>query len=948
MATMLARMAIVAAMAAGTVNAAERLVWVEAETAQEKAVFPNVGLDEVDTDELSGGAWLSSFSEPGQPAGTATCAVEVPEAGKYVLWLRAHPRGTGFAFRLDAGDWVAIDAKAMQAEDKAARDEWVKQSRAKRPKNAPPAPALPEPHPRVVDPRPVSLDGSPGFRELAWINVGTFDLARGRHTLSFKLGGDGDINSKRYSAIDCFVLASADFVPNAKFKPGENWPTIVEIKPEDSWAFAPAPDALGPDAILDLRSLNEKVAGEHGFIRLSADGMDFVRGDGQPIRFWGGTDYNQRNLSIEDMVKHARFLAKRGVNIARWHGDLPVDAPKRNQPAGATKLTDIDEKELDEAFKLVAGMKRAGIYTILSPYWGSHTNVQPGWNVPDNANLAALVFFYPPVQQAYKGWLKELYTRPNPYTKIPLKDDPAVAMIQLQNEDSMLFWTMQRVAGEPLMVLRKQFAEWVKRKHGSYEKAMAAWENYAHEQDDAKAGIPGMFIIWEFTADARAKKGGAPGREQRLSDQLQFMGETMYNFNREIARYLREELGCKQLINAGNWRTCDPALVEDVERWSYTANEVLGKNHYFSGQHKGINVGWQILPHHYYSNPSGTLKPEALPVNIKQAVGHAFIIPESLWVPPMLYQSEGPLMVAAQTCLTGADTFFWFANGAAEWQEPGNKWTFATPMQLGQFPAAALIYRQGYVKRGEPAIVEERSLQNLWDRKMPLIAEGKAWDPNRDAGDLPEDSSVKATVDPLAFLVGPVLAKYGGEPSKSRVSDLKPFIDREKKIVRSNTGEIVTDFGRGLYTVNAPMAQATAGFLAAAGPVRLADVTIDCRNEYATVAVVPLDDKPIGQSESVLVQVGTVCRPAGFKARPAKFKAGEELVEGFRILDTGKGNWQVENTRATVSVANRMVQRATLLDMNGQPVRDVELKREAGRVQVELPAEAVYIVLQKG
>ena len=92
-------------------------------------------------------------------------------------------------------------------------------------------------------------------------------------------------------------------------------------------------------------------------------------------------------------------------------------------------------------------MKQAGIYTILSPYWGSHTDVLPNWGIPDNANLSALVFFYPKVQKAYKNWVRKLYTTPNPYGGVPLKDDPAVAIIQIQNEDSMLFYTMQRVAG---------------------------------------------------------------------------------------------------------------------------------------------------------------------------------------------------------------------------------------------------------------------------------------------------------------------------------------------------------------------------------------------------------------------------------------------------------------------------------------------------------------------
>ena len=52
-----------------------------------------------------------------------------------------------------------------------------------------------------------------------------------------------------------------------------------------TWAFQPARDQFRPDALLDLRSLNENVAGESGFVGVDANG-DFVLGNGDPVRFW--------------------------------------------------------------------------------------------------------------------------------------------------------------------------------------------------------------------------------------------------------------------------------------------------------------------------------------------------------------------------------------------------------------------------------------------------------------------------------------------------------------------------------------------------------------------------------------------------------------------------------------------------------------------------------------
>ena len=119
--------------------------------------------------------------------------------------------------------------------------------------------------------------------------------------------------------------------------------------------------------------MNEDVAGQHGFIRLSPDGNDFMRGDGQPIRFWGGSDYVQR-LAHEQkdqavLEHHARFLAKRGVNVVRLHGAIQ---PKSE----SSQITDVDEAELDQIYRLVAAMKTAGIYTIISPYWAVPARAQ--------------------------------------------------------------------------------------------------------------------------------------------------------------------------------------------------------------------------------------------------------------------------------------------------------------------------------------------------------------------------------------------------------------------------------------------------------------------------------------------------------------------------------------------------------------------------------------------
>lgn len=902
-------------------------LWIEGESAVSKKVRENPWYGAVRKDGLSGGAWVYSFAETATEPSEATWNFDVPKGGKYQLWLRIGSGGTGYTVQLDGGAATAFDMKEVK-----------KQASAK---------GKDKPEPILRDERNVALDGLTDARFLSWLHALDVDLTAGKHTLRVVLGGE--VGDKRFGGVDVICVTDEPFTPNGQFKPGEKNPNEVALDEKVMWTFTPKQDELSPSAVFDLRYLNEKVAGEKGFVRLSKDGMSFLRGDGQPIRFWGGTDYNQRDLDIDKLKEHAQFLAKRGVNIVRWHGHLPAET-KRGEKSN---LTDINEKELDQAFKLVAGMKTAGIYTALSPYWGSHTNIGDGWNLPNpgTGNLSGLVFFVPEVQAAYKGWLKELYTRKNPYTGIPLKDDPAVAIIQLQNEDSMLFWTMQGVKGEAAKLLRGQFVQWLTKKYGSLEKAREHWKNYAYKGDDWENKLPELFMTWDLTRDAMKEKGEQPGFRERRADSLQFIGETMYAFNKEIVRYLREDLGCKQLVNAGNWRSADPVVMDDVERWSYTPTEVLAKNHYFDCLHTGRTRGWQILPDNIHTDVSATRDPRTLPTNIRQAMGHPFFIGESLWVPPNRYESEGPMIVASQQALNGVDIFLWFGDGVPQWSqavERGSlpKWSYATPMQLGQFPAAALLFRAGYVKEGTPAVIERRSLDMLWSGTLPLTAEGAAFDPNRDAGIMAADTKLTSSVDPLAFLTGPVLVEYGGNPAETKVADTSSLIDAAKKKVRSNTGEIEIAYGTGLYTINAPCAQAAIGFLGTNGDVTLGDVQIRCKNDHASIAVVSLDGKPIKESKKVLVQVGTFQRPKGWLEEKVKVTVKEQTMDAFRILSIGTPEWLIRNVEAQLSVRNPGLKKATLLDENGMRGAAVPCLSGQGALNLTLPPNTLYLVLE--
>jgi hypothetical protein len=270
-----------------------------------------------------------------------------------------------------------------------------------------------------------------------------------------------------------------------------------------TWAFTPKVDPFSKEALLDLRYLNEKEAGQSGFLKQSPDGNDFVLGSGAPVRFWAvnTTVYRQ---SDEHLEYHARWLAKMGVNMVRMHGSM---SPK----AKDARITDVDAEEMDRCWRLVAAMKKQGIYTTISPFWanGGHAGTKASWGLEgyaDGNDIWGLMFFNDDLRNAYKTWVKELYTRKNPYTGIALKDDPAVGIIQVKNEDSLLFWTSTAIKPPQMDLLRRKYAQWLQKRYGSLDKAKAAWDGFAFEGDDFANGRAGIMNVWHMTQSQKVER----------------------------------------------------------------------------------------------------------------------------------------------------------------------------------------------------------------------------------------------------------------------------------------------------------------------------------------------------------------------------------------------------------------------------------------------------------
>jgi hypothetical protein len=747
---------------------------------------------------------------------------------------------------------------------------------------------------------------------------------------------------------------------------------------DGTWDFVYPGDNPGKTSPIDLRYLNETRAGEHGFIKLSSSGDSFVTGDGQPVRFWAvNLDAQLYQITDSALATCARFLAKMGVNMIRLHCSI-------NPFFRDSKITDVDTAEVRTIWRFIAFMKKEGIYTTLSPYWAHNWFmgewVPPSWDLCGNKekdHLWGVMFFNDKLKDAYKHWVKYLYTTVNPYTGVALKDDPALAIIQIKNEDGVFWKSMDEfMKPEFKLCISKKFAAWLTRQHGSVKQALDAWGEARLPGDDPATGQVDLFKIHDMTLDQTGDSA------KRMYDQVRFYAETQLGFYKEIYDYYRYDLNCPHLINGNNWRGADPAMLNDLERYTNAVCDVMAVNRYVANQHTGNNCTWSIEPGNYFSSGSLMTKPEQLPVNIKQTRSKPFIVSESSWLMPNKYMTEAPFMISAYQSLTGVDAYYWFiitdpAYDNQYWKQyplapeywipivypeyiedvgnapvkkvtqyPLQHFSASTPFTMGMFPANAFTYRMGYIAESQPVLSEDRTTGSLIAREIPAIFE-EGYDSNRDQEMFNPDTSGNISFNQLLFLTGKVEADYGSAFKKtSIVPGIGKHIDQQNKVVSSVTGEICWDFGKGICTVNAPKAQGICGFLNKKPVHDLQAVKIISRNEYGTVNVVALDNQPIDHSAKLLVQVGTSYLPTGWEDKPARFEYRGYMLDGLQILNTGTMPWQAKNTLVTLEIKNDLLSKATLLDEGGYPEATVKTARNNGNLLIKLPGNAMYMIIE--
>ena len=260
----------------------------------------------------------------------------------------------------------------------------------------------------------------------------------------------------------------------------------------DGWFAWPYVDPQ-PGSALDTSALNHKPAGAHGPV-IVHDGVFVTSGDGQRIRFWGCNLSSNEAFPADAATagRVARRLAAGGVNIARLHHlDNPwsVDSAGSLWKPGSQDRITLDPAQLDKLHRLVAALKAEGVYSNVN-LKVSRTHTEADGFPASIAQLPAFLkrvdYFSRRHVELQKDYARRLLSVKNPYTGLSLVEDPAVAVIEINNENSLLGMRTRDI-GAGLHLLPEPFRgeltgmwnAWLAKRYSGKVALALAWERGA-------------------------------------------------------------------------------------------------------------------------------------------------------------------------------------------------------------------------------------------------------------------------------------------------------------------------------------------------------------------------------------------------------------------------------------------------------------------------------------
>ncbi|MBI5685107.1 MAG: carbohydrate binding domain-containing protein [Verrucomicrobia bacterium] len=340
----------------------------------------------------------------------------------------------------------------------------------------------------------------------------------------------------------------------------------------------------------------------------------------------------------------------------------------------------------------------------------------------------------------------------------------------------------------------------------------------------------------------------------RFRDEGRFYYELESRYNREMYRFLREELKVRALIEGTNHNYGVPCLRAE------SLLDLMDCHAYW--QHPRFprkpwsRTDWDIGNTAMLDAPAANCISQLCRSSV---AGKPFTVSEYNHPFPNEYGCEMPLLLAAYASLQDWDAVYGYTFNH-RWDEAllgGDQVTGYFDLanevsKMAQMPTASLMFQKGFVRPAKKLVTisydENRTYDSLKERRWDRI--GFHLD-----GDL----------SPLLPLVHRFRVERFNAPATTRVADLG-FTPPEGRIA-SDTGELlweVTEKRTGRLTINTPRAQVAVGWIGGK-TVKTADAGFQLKTPFCAVSLAALDGQPLAKSKKILLVAAARCANTGMK-----------------------------------------------------------------------------------
>ena len=499
---------------------------------------------------------------------------------------------------------------------------------------------------------------------------------------------------------------------------------------------------------------------------------------------------------------------------------------------------------MDRTDFFIAELKKRGIYTDLNLNVGRIYKAGDGVRDFEYIGYAkALTYFDDRLLELQRDYARKLLTHYNPYTKTEYRNEPAIALVELVNENSIVeSWVSNRLLGKNT---RKNPGTWSDITE-SYEKELTAkydvWLK-AH----GSSPVPRLRKQDFATADAA-----------RFRTEASFYMELEDHYFEAMYTLLKKDLGVHAAVLATsdhNHGISGYPLVHSTSRLDIVDGHIYWQHPHYLLNENGRHTGFTIANTPMVNDP---LHSNPVELSRSAVAGKPYTVSEVNHPFPAEYACEGIPILTAYAALQDWDGIFWYTfehKAPDQWtaKQPSHFEFRSDPVKMTQLAAGAFVFLRADVRAAERTVKRSYSTEQVLDSLRLPSSEAPYFTPGFPL-DLPlRHRSRIASLDTAGDAAGTA-------PAIEEASGTSPIISDNRQLAW---------YGKpGVVTIDTPRTQALIGFNKAQ-PKTLRNLAAEIDNEFSAITLTAIN------------------RPDGLCRAEIECGAPMLLSVGSRVANTG-------------------------------------------------------------